>query len=95
MAAPDSDTNGVIAALLRDLAELQSSKQSEWGYKRAAAAIYSLDESIESMLGPDGSLPKIGAPTWWSPWSRWRHRREGTARGMRPGRLRVIGTLGT
>jgi histidinol phosphatase-like PHP family hydrolase len=32
-----------------------------WGYKRAAAAIYSLDESIESMLGPDGSLPKIAA----------------------------------
>ncbi len=59
MATQDSDTNGLIAALLRDLASIQQSKQSEWGYRRAAATIYALDESIESMLGPDGSLPKI------------------------------------
>ena len=33
-----SDTNGGIAALLRDLAAVQKSKQSAWGYKRAANA---------------------------------------------------------
>ncbi|HYV98400.1 MAG TPA: hypothetical protein VE967_13145 [Gemmatimonadaceae bacterium] len=53
------DTNGVIAALLRDLASVQHGRQSEWGYKRAAAAIRDLDEPIESFLEPDGSLRKI------------------------------------
>lgn len=54
-----SDTNGKIAALLRDLAAVQKSKQSEWGYKRAAAAVLGLDEPIESFLLPDGTLKKI------------------------------------
>src|SRR5262249_55550262 len=36
-----------------------TSKQSRWGYKRAAAAIGSLDEPIESLLQPDGTLRKI------------------------------------
>ena len=30
------DKNGQIAALLRDFAAIQKSKQSMWGYKRAA-----------------------------------------------------------
>ncbi|PYR14407.1 MAG: hypothetical protein DMG00_03595 [Acidobacteria bacterium] len=53
------DTNGVIASLLRDLASVQKSTQSKWGYKRAAAAIISLDEPIEAFLQPDGTLKKI------------------------------------
>src|SRR5438132_8795057 len=61
MNRPDSDpdTNGLIAALLRDLATVQSSRQSRWGYKRAAAAIRNLDEPIESLVQPDGTLRKI------------------------------------
>src|SRR6188768_1013154 len=54
-----ADTNGVIAALLRDLASAQTSQQSRWGYKRAAAAIRNLDAPIESYLQPDGTLRKI------------------------------------
>jgi histidinol phosphatase-like PHP family hydrolase len=53
------DTNSVIAGLLRDLAAVQTSKQSKWGYARAAEAIASLPEPIESFLQPDGTLRKI------------------------------------
>jgi len=53
------DMNGMIAALLRDFAAIQPSKQRMWGYKRAAAAILALDEPIESLLQPDGTLRKI------------------------------------
>ncbi len=53
------DTNGLIAGLLRDLAAVQKSTQSRWGYKRAAQAILALDEPIESFLQPDGTLRKI------------------------------------
>ncbi|HXT18255.1 MAG TPA: DNA polymerase/3'-5' exonuclease PolX [Gemmatimonadaceae bacterium] len=52
-------TNGKIAALLRDLAAVQTAQQSEWGYKRAAAAILDLDEPVERYLRPDGTLRKI------------------------------------
>jgi putative hydrolase len=53
------DLNGKIAALLRDFAAIQKSKQSMWGYKRAAAAVLALDGPIESLLQPDGTLRKI------------------------------------
>ena len=53
------DSNGKIAALLRDLAAVQKSQQSRWGYKRAAAAVDTLEEPIESFLQPDGTLKKI------------------------------------
>jgi histidinol phosphatase-like PHP family hydrolase len=53
------DMNGRIAALLRDFAAIQKSKQSMWGYKRAASAILALEEPIESLLQPDGTLRKI------------------------------------
>ncbi len=53
------DLNGKIAALLRDFAAIQKSQQSMWGYKRAANAILSLEEPIESLLQPDGTLRKI------------------------------------
>jgi histidinol phosphatase-like PHP family hydrolase len=45
--------------LLRDLAAVQKSTQSKWGYKRAASAVRNLDDPIESYLQPDGTLKKI------------------------------------
>jgi putative hydrolase len=54
-----TDTNGTIAALLRDLASVQTSQHSRWGYQRAAAAIRNLEVPIESLLQPDGTLCKI------------------------------------
>jgi putative hydrolase len=53
------DTNGLVASLLRDMATVQTSQQSRWGYKRAASAIRNLEEPIESLLQPDGTLRKI------------------------------------
>src|SRR4029079_6561044 len=53
------DRNGQIAALLRDFAAIQSSKQKMWGYKRAASAVLALEEPIESLLRPDVTLRKI------------------------------------
>src|SRR4051812_33724165 len=58
-ALPTTDTNGLVAALLRDLASVQQSTASKWGYKRAAAAILALEEPIESYLQLDGTLRKI------------------------------------
>ncbi len=59
MAKPPADTNILIASLLRDLASVQKSAQSKWGYKRAASAILELDEPIERLRLPDGTLRKI------------------------------------
>jgi len=53
------DLNGAIAALLRDLATVQSSQQRRWGYKRAAAAIRALEQPVQHYLTPDGTLTKI------------------------------------
>lgn len=53
------DTNLVIAGLLRDLAETQASTQRAWGYKQAASAILGLDDPIEQLIQPDGTLPRI------------------------------------
>ena len=53
------DINAKVGALLRDLAAVQQSQQSKWGYKRAAQAILDLEEPLESLLQPDGTLRKI------------------------------------
>jgi histidinol phosphatase-like PHP family hydrolase len=53
------DTNTIVAGFLRDLAAVQTSKQSKWGYARAADAIAALPVSIESYLQSDGTLRKI------------------------------------
>ena len=58
-ASSGTDINGRVAALLRDLAAVQKSQPSMWGYNRAAAAILSLEEPLESLLQPDGTLRKI------------------------------------
>jgi histidinol phosphatase-like PHP family hydrolase len=52
-------TNARIGALLRDLAAVQTSQPSKWGYRRAAQAVLDLEEPIESLLQPDGTLRKI------------------------------------
>jgi hypothetical protein len=54
-----TDVNAVVGAYLRDLAFAQSSQQKMFGYKRAAAAILSLDRPLTDLLGPDGALPRI------------------------------------
>jgi histidinol phosphatase-like PHP family hydrolase len=57
--AAGRDTNGLVAALLRDLAAAQTSAHKRWGYKRAAAAVRNLDVPIETLVQPDGALCKI------------------------------------
>ena len=54
-----ADVNAVVGGYLRDLAFAQSSQQKMFGYKRAAAAILSLDTPLTDLLGPDGALPRI------------------------------------
>jgi hypothetical protein len=56
---PPSDPNAVIGGYLRDLAFAQTSPQKMYGYKRAAAAILSLPEPLPSLVGADGSMPRI------------------------------------
>lgn len=53
------DTNARVAALLRDLAEVQTSPRSKWGYKRAAQAVLGLERPLESLRQADGTLQKI------------------------------------
>ena len=59
MADSPADTNIVVAALLYDLATVQSDRGSMWGYKRAASAIRHLDRPLEELIEPDGGLQKI------------------------------------
>jgi DNA polymerase/3'-5' exonuclease PolX len=54
-----ADINAVVGGYLRDLALAQSSQQKMFGYKRAAAAILSLDRPLTDLLDPDGALPRI------------------------------------
>src|SRR6185437_14272708 len=53
------DTNALIGAALRDLAAAQASKRAGFGYKRAANAVLNLDSQIDTLISPDGRLPKI------------------------------------
>ena len=53
------DTNFIVAALLRDLANIQESRQRQWGYKGAASAIFKLDQPLEALLRPDGTFERI------------------------------------
>jgi histidinol phosphatase-like PHP family hydrolase len=56
-----TDINAVAGGLLRDLAFAQSSPQKAFGYKRAAAAVLSLERQLTALRNADGSLPKIPA----------------------------------
>jgi len=51
--------NAVVGGYLRDLAFAQSSQQKMFGYKRAAAAILTLERPLTELRGPDGALPRI------------------------------------
>ena len=53
------DTNFMVAALLRDLATIQASRQRQWGYQGAAAAVFALDRPLEELLRPDGTFERI------------------------------------
>jgi histidinol phosphatase-like PHP family hydrolase len=59
MLAFSADTNGMVAALLHDLASVQKAVQSRRGYKRAADTILGLEEQVDTLLQPDGTLRKI------------------------------------
>lgn len=53
------DVNAVVGGFLRDLAFVQSARQKMFGYKRAAAAILSLDKPLTELVAPDCTLPRI------------------------------------
>jgi histidinol phosphatase-like PHP family hydrolase len=59
IATAHADINAVVGGYLRDLAFAQSSRPKMFGYKRAAAAIFSLDTLLTELVGPDGTLPRI------------------------------------
>jgi histidinol phosphatase-like PHP family hydrolase len=54
-----SDINAVIGGLLRDLAFAQTSPQKTFGYKRAAAAVLSLEQPLTELMNAGRTLPKI------------------------------------
>ena len=56
---PPPDVNATIYGLLRDLAAIQTAKSKEFGYKRAAAAVWSLDDPLDQLRGAPGGIPKI------------------------------------
>ena len=56
---PMDDANMTIAALLSDLAAVQTDDQRKWGYKQAASAIRALDQPVEALVKPDGTLARI------------------------------------
>ena len=53
------DVNSEVAGWLRDLAFVQQSPHSRWGYKRAASAVLSLPVPIDTLLNFNGTLQKI------------------------------------
>jgi putative hydrolase len=54
-----ADVNAVVGGYLRDLAFAQPSEQQMFGYKRAAAAVLSLDTPLTELAEDDAPLPKI------------------------------------
>jgi putative hydrolase len=53
------DVNRLVASLLGDMASVQRSKQSQWGYKRAAATVLNLEDPLDAYRLLDGTLRKI------------------------------------
>jgi len=54
-----ADVNAVVGGYLRDLAFAQTNQQKTFGYKRAAAAILSLETPLTDLVDRQGRLPKI------------------------------------
>jgi len=53
-----TDVNAVVGGLLRDLAFAQESQQKMFGYKRAAAAVLSLEQPLTELTEPGGRIRK-------------------------------------
>jgi histidinol phosphatase-like PHP family hydrolase len=53
------DVNAAVAGYLRDLALAQPTQQQMFGYKRAAAAVLTLEAPLTELVGVDGTLPRI------------------------------------
>jgi histidinol phosphatase-like PHP family hydrolase len=53
------DANARVSAALRELAAVQTSRFKAQAFKRAAAAVLSLAQPIDTLLGPTGALPTI------------------------------------
>jgi histidinol phosphatase-like PHP family hydrolase len=51
--------NWVVGGLLRDLAAIQTSPQKTFGYKRAAAAVLTLERPLTELIESDGTLARI------------------------------------
>ena len=45
----DADFNAIVAGLLRDLAFAQTSQQKQFGYKRAASAVFYLEQPLDEL----------------------------------------------
>lgn len=56
---PTTLTNSDVARLLRDYGAAQPSRQSRFGYARAAETVAALPAPIQSYVMPDGTLRKI------------------------------------
>ena len=52
-------TNARISALLKDLAAAQTAREKRFAYRRAADAVMALEEPLEALVQPDGTLRKI------------------------------------
>ena len=53
------DLNAVASWLLRDLASVQSSRQKQFGFKRAAAVLFRLEVPVQEIWSPAGLVPRI------------------------------------
>ncbi len=53
------DVNAMVGGLLRDLAFAQDSQPKMFGYKRAASAIFALEQPLTALREPGGALAKI------------------------------------
>jgi putative hydrolase len=61
-----ADVNAEVSGLLRDLASVQTSRPKAFGYKRAAAAVFHLDEPLTAIWSDGGlsqRVPGIGRAT--------------------------------
>ena len=56
---PPVDLNATVSWLLRDMAAAQSSRQKLFGYKRAASAVFWLEEPLSSLWTAGGLSRKV------------------------------------
>ena len=59
MSQAPKDVNAEIYGLLRDLAAIQTARSKEFGYKRAAAAVWALDDPLDRLRDQHGQVPRI------------------------------------